>query len=86
MGMDSAQLDAATHQAYYQSDTRRIKLLVFKNSEGWFYQVHDLDSGEFKNTPVPDWISGRTFAKQALEQALGERVDNLSWNVIPNNA
>lgn len=81
--MDSAQLDASTHWAYYKTDTRRIRLLVFKNSEGWFYQVHDLDGGgECKNMPVPDWISGRTLAKQALENLVGEKVDILNWTPV----
>lgn len=84
--MDSAQFEAATHHAYYQTAKRRIRLLVFKNSEGWFYQLYDLDSREVKENPVTDWVSGRTFAKQALEISFGEKVDILDWNVIPNNS
>ena len=86
IGMDSAQFDAATHQAYYNANKRRIRLLVYKNPAGWFYQLYDLDSRELKDTPVTDWMSGRTFAKQALENMVGEKVDILDWTVIADNS
>jgi len=85
--MDTAQFDSATHQAYYKTDKHRIRLLVFRSPEspqGWFYQLCDLETKKFDNVPVSDWVSGRTFAKQALANLVGERVEPLTWTVVPD--
>jgi len=83
--MDASLFEDATHQAYYKTDRHRIRLLVFRSSEspqGWFYQLCDLDTNKFENFPVSDWVSGRTFAKQALDRG----VYGVVWPHISNAA
>ena len=86
--MDASQFEDATHQAYYKTDRHRIRLLVFRSPEspqGWFYQLCDLDTNKFDNFPVSDWVSGRTAAKQALDNLVGGKVEPVTWNLVQDN-
>lgn len=78
--MDYSEFENATHSALYNTEPFKFRLLVFKEEGQWSYQMYNMNTGESKNFPVADWVSGRTFAKQALEKIVCASVD-LDWAV-----